>query len=92
MEFRHYLETCGVMDALSFALIKLYDEVDKPIDAIAFVRQHFKRPTDENQYADMPKRVEDLDSFVKKREHELNLARQELAKLREILNSMSSHS
>lgn len=80
------------MDALSYALIKLYDEFEKPSDPVAFVRLHFKRPSDENE--ETPKRIDDLDSFelIKKQEHELNMARQEIAKLRQVLNTMSSNS
>ncbi|XP_031621141.1 arginine kinase-like [Contarinia nasturtii] len=94
VEFRHYLEACGVMDALSYALIKLYDEVDKPSDPVAFVRRHFKRPIDETDTTDIPRRIEDLDvsELIKKQDHELNLARQEIAKLQQMLNSMSSYS
>lgn len=93
-EFRHYLESSGVMDALSYALIKLYDEVDKPSDPVAFVRQYFKRPADEQEYKDIPKRIEDMDAseLIKKQEYELNLARQEIAKLRQMLNEMTSNS
>lgn len=82
------------MDALSYALIKLYDEVDKPSDPVAFVRQHFKRSTDENEYTDISKRIEDMDAseMIKKQEFELNLARQEIVKLQQMLNSMSSKS
>lgn len=92
MEYRHYLEACGVMDALSYALIKLYDEVDKPSDPVAFVRQHFRRPTDENEH--IPKDVEDsvASEMIQKQQHELQLARQEIAKLQQLLNSMSSKS
>lgn len=89
------METCGVMDALSYALIKLYDEVDKPSDPVAFVRQHFKRPSDEHESTDISnKRIEDLDAneLLQKQEHELNLARKEIAKLQQTLNSMSSYS
>lgn len=91
-EFRHYLEASGVMDALSYALIKLYDEFEKPSDPVAFVRQHFKRPSDETD--ESPKRIDDLDSFelIKKQEQELTMARQEIAKLRQMLNAMSSTS
>lgn len=82
------------MDALSYALIKLYDEVEKPSDAVAFVRQHFKRPTDEHEYTDSQKRIEDMDAseMIKKQEHELNLARLEIAKLQQMLDTMSSKS
>lgn len=82
------------MDALSYALIKLYDEIEKPSDPVAFVRQHFKRPTDELEFKEVPKRIEDLDAseLIKKQEQELNLARKEIAKLRQMLNSLTSNS
>lgn len=82
------------MDALSYALVKLYDEIDKPSDPVAFVRQHFKCPANQNEDADTSKRIEDLDAseLIKKQEQELNMARQEIAKLRQMLNSMSSNS
>lgn len=82
------------MDALSYALIKLYDEIDKPNDPVAFVRQHFKRPTDTNQFTDPPKQIDELNAteLIKKQEQELSMARQEIAKLRQMLNSMSSNS
>lgn len=93
-EFRHYLESNGVMDALSYALIKLYDEIDKPKDPVAFVRQHFKRPTDELEHSNSPKRIEDMDAseLIKQQEQELNMARREIAKLQQMLNAMSSNS
>lgn len=78
------------MDALSYALIKLYDEMPKPSDPVAFVRQHFKRPTDcESEKLDGEfdgKRLND------KQQHELDLARREIAKLRETLNMMANDS
>lgn len=90
-EFRQYLEKSGVMDALSYALIKLYDECEKPVDPVAFVRQHFQRPSDETV---APKHIDDLNAseLIKKQEQELRMARQEIAKLRQMLNSMSSNS
>lgn len=39
-EFRKYLECAGVIDSLSKALIKLYEEGDKPEDAVQFLREH----------------------------------------------------
>lgn len=38
--FHRYLEQSGVIEALSGALIKLYDERNKPADPVEFVRQH----------------------------------------------------
>nr|QZL12168.1 c-Myc binding protein [Hydrometra stagnorum] len=37
-EFRKYLERCGVMDALTKVLVLLYEEPDRPEDALEFVR------------------------------------------------------
>lgn len=84
------METSGVMDALSYALIKLYDECEKPADPVAFVRQHFQRPSDEVMET---KHIDDLNAseLIKKQEQELHMARQEIAKLRQMLNSMSSN-
>lgn len=33
-EFRKYLERCGIMDALTKALVCLYEESDKPEDPL----------------------------------------------------------
>lgn len=35
-EFRKYLEKNGVMDALTRVLVNLYEEVDKPEDALEY--------------------------------------------------------
>lgn len=35
-EFRKYLERAGVMDALTKVLVMLYEEVDKPQDALEY--------------------------------------------------------
>lgn len=88
------METSGVMDALSYALIKLYDEIDKPNDPVAFVRTHFKRPNDELDISDLPKRIEDMNAteLIKKQQQELKQAQQEITKLQQMLNAMSSNS
>lgn len=39
-EFRRYLERAGVMDALTKVLVSLYEEPDKPEDALEYVRKH----------------------------------------------------
>lgn len=83
-----------MLDALSYALIKLYDEIEKPADPVAFVRQHFKRPNDENDYTAISKPIGELDAseLMRKQQHELNLARMEITKLQQMLNSMSADS
>lgn len=37
-EFRKYLERTGVMDALTKVLVSLYEEADKPEDALEYIR------------------------------------------------------
>ncbi|KAK7869197.1 hypothetical protein R5R35_001140 [Gryllus longicercus] len=37
-EFRRYLERTGVMDALTKALVLLYEEQDKPDDALGYIK------------------------------------------------------
>lgn len=53
-EFRKYLEESGVVNALTNALIKLYEEEDKPECAVKFVRQKMceECPTEE-QYNEL---------------------------------------
>jgi len=46
-EFRKYLERTGVLDAITKVLVLLYEDVDKPDDALEFVRMNLgdKRPS-----------------------------------------------
>jgi len=39
-EFRKYLERSGVMDALTKVLVSLYEESEKPTDALAYIRKN----------------------------------------------------
>ncbi|XP_011346155.1 c-Myc-binding protein isoform X2 [Ooceraea biroi] len=39
-EFRRYLEKCGVMDALTRILVSLYEETEKPADALDYIRKN----------------------------------------------------
>ncbi|CAI9739960.1 C-Myc-binding protein-like [Octopus vulgaris] len=39
-EFRKYLEKAGVLDALTKVLVGLYEEPDKPNNALEFLKQH----------------------------------------------------
>ena len=40
-EFRRYLEKAGVMDALTKVLVGLYEEPDKPNDALMYVSDNW---------------------------------------------------
>ncbi|KAL6473367.1 hypothetical protein MHYP_G00169280 [Metynnis hypsauchen] len=39
-QFRRYLEKAGVLDSLTNVLVALYEETEKPSDALEFIRQH----------------------------------------------------
>lgn len=48
-EFRKYLERTGVMDALTKVLVSLYEEPDKPDDALEYIRNKLcSQPNGEN--------------------------------------------
>ncbi|KAL7858825.1 hypothetical protein AOLI_G00189270 [Acnodon oligacanthus] len=39
-QFRRYLEKAGVLDSLTNVLVALYEEAEKPNNALEFIRQH----------------------------------------------------
>ncbi|XP_023668760.1 C-Myc-binding protein [Paramormyrops kingsleyae] len=39
-QFRRYLEKAGVLDSLTNVLVALYEETEKPTNALDFVKQH----------------------------------------------------
>ena len=45
-EFRKYLEKAGVVDQLTRVLVGLYEEPEKPANAIDFVKKYLGSPTD----------------------------------------------
>ena len=72
-EFRKYLERAGVIDQLTKVLVGLYEEPDKPGNAIEFIKKCLGAPSDtdveqlkaENeelrrQKQELEKRIDDL--------------------------------
>jgi hypothetical protein len=45
-EFRKYLEKSGVIDQLTRVLVGLYEEPEKPGNAIDFIKRYLGSPTD----------------------------------------------
>ena len=45
-EFRKYLESSGVIDKLTRVLVGLYEEPDKPQNAIEFIKKYLGSPSD----------------------------------------------
>lgn len=86
------MESTGVMEALSYALIKLYDESVKPKDPVAFVRENFKKTNDQNVDSVINIEASEAAELFKRQQNELESARQEISKLRHALNAMADHS
>ncbi|XP_029202375.1 c-Myc-binding protein-like isoform X1 [Acropora millepora] len=67
-EFRKYLEKAGVMDALTKVLVNLYEEPEKPANALDFMKEHLHAgPADtadiealKNEVSDLRQKVEQL--------------------------------
>lgn len=79
VQYRKYLERAGVIDALSKALIKLYEEQNKPEDAIRFVRKFMcESCPDDAQYDIMKNDLEEARSKLSKMEQELERLRSQM--------------
>ena len=72
-EFRKYLERAGVIDQLTKVLVGLYEEPEKPGNAIEFIKKYLGAPSDTDVEAlkaendglkkerlDLEKRIEQL--------------------------------
>ncbi|CAH3126406.1 unnamed protein product [Porites lobata] len=67
-EFRKYLEKAGVMDALTKVLVNLYEEPEKPANALDFMKEHLHGGPPEtadiealkNEVSDLRQKVEQL--------------------------------
>ncbi|XP_012264250.1 c-Myc-binding protein [Athalia rosae] len=70
--FRKYLERAGVMEALTKVLVSLYEETEKPEDALEYVRKNLGEITDAGS---------ELDKLRK----ELEESKQTIANLKERL-------
>ncbi|KAF7408300.1 C-Myc-binding protein [Vespula maculifrons] len=71
-EFRKYLERAGVMDALTKVLVSLYEETEKPNDALEYIRKNL---------GDITENGLEIDTLKK----ELDDARAKINELREKL-------
>ncbi|OVA05279.1 Associate of Myc 1 [Macleaya cordata] len=57
--FRKYLESSGVLDALTKVLVALYEQNDKPSSAVEFVQQKLGGPT-VSEYEKLKAEISDL--------------------------------
>ncbi|XP_008210298.1 c-Myc-binding protein homolog [Nasonia vitripennis] len=80
-EFRKYLEHHGVMDALTTVLVSLYEENERPDDALEYIRKHFA--VNDVLKPDSTLEVESL-------KRDLAEAKSQIAELQEKLNKKES--
>ncbi|XP_018353465.1 PREDICTED: C-Myc-binding protein [Trachymyrmex septentrionalis] len=58
-EFRKYLERAGVMDALTKILVSLYEETEKPTDALDYIRKNLGGIMDPSEFDILKKELEE---------------------------------
>ncbi|CAD6201464.1 GSCOCG00000264001-RA-CDS [Cotesia congregata] len=83
-EFRRYLERSGVLDGLTKVLIALYEEPEKPANAIEYIRKNLGGLTEITEEVGATSNVQDSESLEKKlqeAEAENRELRDKLAKL-----------
>ncbi|KAI9579933.1 arginine kinase isoform X2 [Glossina fuscipes] len=81
VQYRKYLERAGVIDALSKALIKLYEEQNKPDDAIRFVRKFMcESCPDDTQFDAMKADLEEANKTISKLEQDLERLKDQIKK------------
>lgn len=67
------MERSGVIDALSKSLIKLYEESNKPDDAIRFVRKYMcESCVDDAQYEALKADYTESNKTIQKLEHQID--------------------
>ncbi|GLT51858.1 hypothetical protein SLA2020_252350 [Shorea laevis] len=86
--FRKYLESSGVLDALTKVLVSLYEQNEKPSSALEFVQQKLGGPT-VSEYEKLQAEISDLQT----RYNELLVTHEETCKeLEELKSSHNSSS
>ncbi|XP_063980688.1 c-Myc-binding protein-like [Diachasmimorpha longicaudata] len=76
-EFRRYLERAGVLDAFTKVLVMLYEEPEKPDDALEFIRKYLGGITEATvEVEGLQKKLEDVEA--ENRELKAKLAKLDL--------------
>eukprot|EP00829_Urostomides_striatus_P006574 TRINITY_DN1713_c0_g1_i1.p3 TRINITY_DN1713_c0_g1~~TRINITY_DN1713_c0_g1_i1.p3 ORF type:complete len:124 (-),score=51.98 TRINITY_DN1713_c0_g1_i1:10-381(-) len=80
-EYRKYLEKSGVIDQLTRVLVGLYEQPEKPANAVEFIKKFLGAPSDSDveslrvENAQLKERTEELEKKVGELEAELEKAR-----------------
>ena len=82
-EFRKYLERAGVIDNLTKVLVGLYEEPEKPGNAIEFIKKCLGAPSDTDveslkaENEDLRRQKEDLEKRIQQLQQEIQAAIQQ---------------
>ncbi|CAG9837375.1 unnamed protein product [Diabrotica balteata] len=74
-EFRKYLEKAGIMDALTKVLVNLYEEVDKPEDALSYIIDKLSLQAGLETHKTLTSKLEEATARCKVLEEELESLR-----------------
>jgi len=86
-EFRKYLEKEGILESLTKSLVALYEEPDKPSDALSFVRNIFaasEMQTMRSQVENLTKENEQLKTKVSTLETDKAVLEKNIVKMEEV--------
>jgi len=93
-EFRKYLEKEGVLESLTKALVALYEEPDKPSDALSFVRRNNFAASEmhsmRSQVENLTKENEQLKSKISTLETDKVAFESKITKLEEVAAAASA--
>mmetsp|Transcript_21281 Transcript_21281/g.26244 ORF Transcript_21281/g.26244 Transcript_21281/m.26244 type:complete len:140 (-) Transcript_21281:128-547(-) len=69
-EFQKYLEKAGVIDQLTKLLVNLYENPNRPDNAMDYIKT-FLGVNDDGQQVKLQKRIDDLEEEIKKKDDEI---------------------
>ncbi|XP_018565449.1 c-Myc-binding protein homolog [Anoplophora glabripennis] len=70
-EFRKYLEKNGIMDALTKVLVNLYEEVDKPENALQYIIDKLSIQAGHETHDTLQNKLNEAEARVKELEEQL---------------------
>lgn len=73
------METNGAIDKLTYALLKLFQEPERPEDSVKFIRKQLcLECPDEARIEELTKKMDEMDAEKKKLDRELMMAKSSL--------------
>eukprot|EP01083_Nonionella_stella_P037048 101027_1 len=79
-EYKKYLDRSGVHDALTKVLVGLYEEPDRPVNAIDYIKKHLGGQPGLGAEDKMKKENEDLKTKIKELENSIGDLRRQMIK------------